>query len=132
MRYIAVLLGVLLLAVACATAYKATPLPFRDPASYPNATQIEEEDAIVGAQAFADPQKAEEAFGFDIRGAGMLPVQVAFENESGLSFRINAEQTFLEDQAGNLWPILSDRLAYERATKHSQTHKIFGYGLFIW
>ncbi|MBP1719614.1 MAG: hypothetical protein H6Q43_3052, partial [Deltaproteobacteria bacterium] len=28
------------------------------PASYPNATQIEGEDAIVGAQAFSDPKKA--------------------------------------------------------------------------
>jgi len=123
-KNITVLMGILILMFGCATAYKATPLPFRAPTSYPNATQIEHEDAVVGAQAFADPKKAEEAFGFDIRGAGMLPVQVAFENESGLSFRIHADQTFLEDQAGNLWPILSDRLAYERATKHSQTQQI--------
>ena len=127
-RNIVVLLGVLLLAVACATAYKATPLPFRAPASYPNATQVEE--AVVGAQAFADPKKAEEAFGFDIRGAGMFPVQVAFENEGSRSFRINAEQTFLEDDAGNLWPVLSDRLAYERATKHSQTQQIVKEGAY--
>ena len=73
--------GILILMVGCATAYRATPLPFRAPASYPNATQIANEDAIVGAQAFADPKKAEEAFGFDIRGAGMLPVQVVSENE---------------------------------------------------
>ena len=116
--------------VGCATAYRATPLPFRAPASYPNATQIANEDTIVGAQAFADPKKAEEAFGFDIRGAGMLPVQVVFENEGNRSFRINPEQTFLEDEAGNLWPILTDRLAYERATKHSQTQQIVKEGAY--
>ena len=122
------LMGVLILMVGCATAYKATPLPFRAPASYPNAIQID--DAVVGAQAFADPKKAEEAFGFDIRGAGMFPVQVAFENDGSRSFRINAEQTFLEDDAGNLWPVLSDRLAYERATKHSQTQQIVKEGAY--
>ena len=130
LKNISILVGILILAVGCATAYKATPLPFRAPASYPNATQIEGEDAIVGAQAFSDPKKAEEAFGFDIRSAGMLPVQVVFENEGNRSFRINPEQTFLEDEAGNLWPILTDRLAYERATKHSQTQQIVKEGAY--
>lgn len=128
MKNIFSLIGILILFAACATAYKATPLPFRAPASYPNATQVE--GAVVGAQAFTDPKKAEEAFGFDVRGAGMLPVQVAFENDGNRSFRINADQTFLEDDAGNLWPILSDRLAYERATKHSQTQQIVKEGAY--
>jgi hypothetical protein len=128
MKNIFSLIGILILFAACATAYKATPLPFRAPASYPNATQVEE--AVVGAQAFADPKKAEEAFGFDVRGAGMLPVQVAFENEGHRSFRINPEQTFLEDEAGNLWPVLSDQLAYERATKYSQTRQIVKEGAY--
>ncbi len=128
MKDVTTLMGILILMAGCATAYKATPLPFRAPASYPNAVQFEE--AVVGAQAFADPKKAEEAFGFDIRGAGMFPVQIAFENEGSRSFRINAEQTFLEDDAGNLWPVLSDRLAYERATKHSQTQQIVKEGAY--
>jgi hypothetical protein len=128
MKNIFSLAGVLLLTIACATAYKATPLPFRAPASYPNATLVE--GAMVGAEAFSDPKKAEEAFGFDIRGAGMLPVQIVFENEGARSFRINAEQTFLEDEAGNLWPILTDRIAYDRATKHSQTQQIVREGAY--
>jgi len=130
MKNVFLLTGVLFLFAACATAYKATPLPFRAPASYPNATPIKDADAIVGAEAFSDSKKSEEAFGFDIRGAGMLPVQVVFENEGNRSFRINAEQTFLEDEAGNLWPILTDRLAYERATKHSQTQQIVKEGAY--
>lgn len=122
------LLGILFLVAACATAYKATPLAFRSPSSYPNATQVD--GTTVAAQAFADPKKAEEAFGFDIRGAGMLPVQVVFENEGIHSYKINADQTFLEDEAGNLWPILSDRVAYERATKYAQTKQIFKEGAY--
>jgi hypothetical protein len=118
----------LFLVAACATAYQATPLPFRAPSSYPNATQVEQ--AVVGARAFTDPKKAQEAFGFDVRGAGMLPVQLAIENEGNRSYRINPEQTFLEDEAGNLWPILSDKLAYDRASKYSKTNEIFKEGAY--
>lgn len=97
---ILLLAAIILAGTACATSYKAKPLPFRAPASYPNA--IEVGGATVAAQAYADPQKAEEAFGFNIRGAGMLPVQVIFDNQGDHSLKIVPEQTFLQDEAGNL------------------------------
>lgn len=113
---------------ACATSYRAKPLPFKAPAAYPNATQIA--GAIVAAQAFVNPEEAKEAFGFDIRGAGMLPVQVVFDNQGPNSLKINGAQTFLEDREGNLWPILPRELAYERATKYAQTKQIFKEGAY--
>jgi hypothetical protein len=119
---------ILILSTACATSYKATPVPFRAPASYPNATEAG--GVVVAAQAYADPKKAEETFGFDIRGAGLLPVEVIFDNEGAHSLRINAQQTFLEDDAGNLWPILADQAAYDRATKYAQTKQIFKEGAY--
>lgn len=119
---------VLLFAISCATSYKARPLPFRAPASYGNAAEVA--GAVVAAQAFAEPKKAEEAFGFDIRGAGMLPVQVVFDNQGPHSLKIVAEQTFLEDGVGNLWPILADKIAYERATKYAQTKEVFKEGAY--
>jgi hypothetical protein len=115
--------ALLFFVAACATTYKARPVPFKSPSSYPNATEVA--GAMVASQAYADPKKAEEAFGFNIRGAGMLPVQVVFDNQGPHPLKINPGQTFLEDEAGNLWPILSDKLAYERATKYAQTNKIF-------
>ncbi len=115
-------------AVSCATAYKAKPLPFRAPSSYPNAVEVS--GAVIAAQAFADPQKAEEAFGFDVRGAGMLPVQVIFDNQGPHSLKIVAQQTFLEDETGNLWSILSDKMAYDRATKYAQTKEVFREGAY--
>ena len=118
----------LIFAVACATTYKAKPLPFKLPASYGNAVEVE--GAWVGAEAFADSKKAEEAFGFNIRGAGMLPVQVVFDNQGSNTFKIRAEQTFLEDEIGNLWPILADQTAYERATRYAQTKQIFKEGAY--
>ena len=67
-------LALVIFSAACTTSYKAKPLPFKAPTAFPNATEVS--GAIVAAKAFADPTEASEAFGFDIRGAGMLPVQV--------------------------------------------------------
>ncbi len=112
----------------CATSYKAQPLPFRAPSSYGNAVRVG--GAVVAAEAFADPKKAEGAFGFDVRGAGFLPVQVIFDNEGTHSLQIVPGQTFLEDDTGNLWPILDDKTAYDRATKYAQTKEIFKGGAY--
>ena len=119
---------VLVFVNACGTTYKEKPLPFRAPSSYENSVEVG--GAEVAAQAYADPGNASEAFGFDIRGAGMLPVQVVFENQGPHSLKIIPEQTFLQDEQGNLWPVLEDQTAYERATKYSKTQKIFKEGAY--
>ena len=112
---------------ACAT-YKRKPLPFKAPSAYDNATEVV--GALVGAEAFVDRRATKEAFGFDIRGAGMLPVQVVFDNQGPHPLKIDVAQAFLEDAEGNLWPILDREIAYERATKYSQTKKIFKEGAY--
>jgi hypothetical protein len=118
----------LIFLAACTTTYKAKPLPFKAPSAYPNVKEVA--GAALGAKAFADPKEAAEAFGFDILGAGLLPVQVVFDNKGAHPLEINALQTFLEDGQGNLWPILSSEMAYERATKYAQTKKIFKEGAY--
>jgi hypothetical protein len=122
------LMTIFLFVAACATAYKAQPLPFRAPSSYANAVEVA--GATVGAEAFANPKKAQEAFGFNVRGAGMLPVEVVFDNGGPHSLKINDRQTFLEDEQGNLWPILDDKTAYDRATKYAQTKQILKEGAY--
>lgn len=117
-----------LAAMSCTTAYKAKPLSFKAPTAYDNAVQAN--GIQVGAQVFVEAAEAKQAFGFDIRGAGMLPVQLVFDNQGRQSMEINPAQTFLEDQQGNLWPILTDKFAYERATKYAQTQKIFKEGAY--
>jgi len=84
----------------------------------------------VAAKAYVDPAEAKEAFGFNVREAGMLPVQVVFDNKGTHSFEIDPSQTFLEDAEGNLWPILEKNMAYERATKYTQTKQIFKEGAY--
>lgn len=113
---------------ACTTAYKAKPLPLKAPNSYANAVDVA--GCTVAAEAFTDRQKAEDAFGFDVLGAGMLPVEVVFDNSGPHTFKINAGQTFLEDEKGNLWPILDQKTAYDRATRYSQTNEIFKQGAY--
>ena len=119
---------VIIFLTACATTYKRKPLPFKAPTAYDNVTEVV--GALVGAEAYVDSNAAKEAFGFDIRGAGMLPVQVVFENEGPHPLEIDVAQTFLEDADGNLWPILDREIAYERATKYSQTQQIFKEGAY--
>lgn len=122
------LVAVPALLISCATAYTAKPLPFKSPTAYKNTVAVN--GAQIGGQAFVEASEAKSAFGFDIRSAGMLPVQVVFDNQSPYSLEINPAQTFLEDAQGNLWPILTDRFAYERATKYAQTQKIFKEGAY--
>jgi hypothetical protein len=118
----------LLIIQGCSPAYKAKPLSFKSPESFTNMVQAG--GARIGAEAFADPAAAKSAFGFDVRGAGMLPVQLVFDNQGPHGLEINPSQTFLEDLKGNLWPILTDKFAYERATKYAQTHQIFKQGAY--
>ena len=126
------LTGILVIAAfltaGCATSYKATPLPFKAPSAYSNAVVVAQ--AQVGARAYDDPEEAKTAFGFDIRGAGMLPVQVVFDNLGDHFLEIDGTQSFIEDDTGNLWPILSTSIAYDRATKYAQTQKIFKEGAY--
>lgn len=123
-----IIFSIVALLAGCGSAYKAKPLPFKTPAAYNNMVQIN--GTQIGGRAFSDPETARAAFGFDIRRAGMLPVQVVFDNQSPNALVINPAQTFLEDDEGNLWPVLTERFAYERATKFAQTKKIFKEGAY--
>ncbi len=119
---------IIIVSLGCATSYKARPLPFKHPSAYPNAIQVA--GATIGSKAFVDKEEARTAFGFDVREAGMLPIQVVVDNQGSAGLSIVANQTFLQDKEGNLWPILSDRFAYERVTKYAQTKKIFKEGAY--
>jgi len=114
--------------LGCSTAYKARPLPIKHPSAYQNSVQVA--GATIGSKAFVAKEEAKNAFGFDIRSAGMLPVQIVADNQGKNALSIVAEQTFLQDTEGNLWPVLADRFAYERVTKYAQTKKIFREGAY--
>jgi len=70
----------------------------------------------ISALPFTDPDQAKSAFGFDARQAGLLPIQVTFQNDSHERVMINPTQTFLVDQSNKAWPILSLEKTYQRTS----------------
>jgi hypothetical protein len=107
--------------VGC-TSYERQVVPFKMPESSPNAVNVD--GAIIAARSFINSAEAKESFGFDIRSAGLLPVQVAFDNKSQHSLVIIAEQTFLIDDESNVWPILDQSLAYDRLSKKTELGRV--------
>lgn len=105
----------------CAT-YESRSVSFRPPqdySNYQNASGLQ-----VGAESFADTQQAEQAFGFDIRAAGLLPIQVVIDNKSGQGVEVVSGQTFLVDDSNRYWKILSNREAADRVQKATDTGAI--------
>jgi hypothetical protein len=122
-RYLqsAVLAFSLILLAAC-TSYKSQEVPFRAPSALPNMQIVA--GAQVAAQAYADQSEARQAFGFDIRSAGLLPVQVVIDNLGAHGLLVVPEQTFLIDAQGNMWNLLDRRTAYERMEKSSEFARV--------
>jgi hypothetical protein len=106
---------------ACTT-YQRQVVPFKMPTAYPNATAVA--DATIAAKAYDNTEEATAAFGFDIRGAGIFPVQVIFDNTGNHPLEIMTEKTLLVDEENNLWPILDERLAYDRLSKRTELGKV--------
>lgn len=106
---------------ACAT-YESRSVSFRPPQDYINYQDVA--GIQVGAEAFADKQQAEDAFGFNIRDAGLLPVQVVIDNKSGQGMEVVSGQTFLIDRSNRYWKLLSNREAVERVDKATQAGSI--------
>jgi hypothetical protein len=116
------MLALLVGTMSACTSYKSQEVSFRPPTAYGNMQMVA--DAQVAAQSYADSSAAKQAFGFDIRSAGLLPVQVIIDNGGGSALDIVPEQTFLVDAEGNLWSLLDSRTAYQRVEKSSEYARI--------
>lgn len=114
-------MALVLMLAGCET-YRQQVVPFKLPAAYPNMVTVA--DAQIAAYAFDDPKQAQEAFGFDIRGAGILPIMVVFDNMGANTLEIVTAQTFLVDIENNLWPILDRNMAYDRISKKTELGKV--------
>lgn len=110
------------LLLAGCSAYKQQVVPFKMPSTYPNATEIA--GATIAAKAYDDSGEAQNAFGFDIRGAGVFPIQVIFDNRGPHPLEIAPDQTFLVDEQGSLWPVLDSGLVYNRVAKKTDMGRV--------
>jgi hypothetical protein len=105
----------------CAS-YETRVVPFKLPSAYPNVAEVV--GATIAAEAYAEKKEAEAAFGFDMIDAGILPVRVIFDNKGTHALDIIAAQTFLVDVDYNLWPVLEERLAYDRMQKKTELGRV--------
>lgn len=120
-KILILIIAVLITASGC-TRYQRQVVPFKMPDAYANVKETA--GAKVAASAYNNPSEAEKAFGFNIRGAGILPVQVIFDNQGTHKFEIISSQTFLIDAENKLWPVLDKSLAYERLVGKTEASKI--------
>jgi len=111
-----VIAALLALLIASGCTYKDRVAPINLPDS---STGVVVGDGLkIAAHAFTDPDEAEKAFGFDAHKAGLLPVQITFQNDGSEEAMIMPDQTFLIDQNNRAWPILSLERTYDRIKRH--------------
>lgn len=108
------------------TAYKTQYTGFRPPEGYPNYQTVD--GVSIGGEAYADKDEAEKAFGFDIKGAGLLPVQIVLDNKSGKGLEIVPTQSFLVDNDGRYWNLIPTDIAIDRLDKSTQLAAFVGGG----
>ena len=107
-----------LLYLGCST-YEPRVTPFKLPEAYANMQRVA--GVYIGARAWADEGAAQDAFGFNIIRAGLLPVQVSFDNRGGQTLAIDPSQTFLINRNQELFPILSENEAYDRVNRGTRS-----------
>ncbi len=100
----------------CAT-YEPRVAPFKLPETQANVQEVA--GALVAARTWDTEKEAQAAFGFNIIRAGLLPVQVSFDNRGGETLMIEPSQTFLINQNQELFPVLADQEAYDRVSRGS-------------
>ncbi|MBN1141792.1 MAG: hypothetical protein JXB25_08375 [Deltaproteobacteria bacterium] len=120
-----VLVPILVMTAGCG-AYRSREVSFRHPSAFANLKVVD--GAQLAAVSHADAAQAREVFGFDIRAAGLLPVQVVIDNAGQGELRIVPEQTFLIDGEGAMWGLLAGQDAYERLEKSAEYSRIVSAG----
>ncbi len=123
-RLISCLIVLSLMTVWGCAGYEYKPVPFKAAEAYPNHVTVA--GAVIAATAWSDKAAAEKAFGFDIRGAGLTPVQIVMDNKGSTSFIIVPDQTLLRDAQNNLWNILPAQVAYDRIDKEVRLGRLGG------
>jgi hypothetical protein len=79
--------------------------------------------AYVAARAWAQEEEALIAFGFNIIRAGLLPVQVSFDNRGSQTLVIEPAQTFLINDKQEYFPVLGDQEAYDRVSRGTRVQE---------
>ncbi len=119
----AFLFTIFLFGIAACSIYgeKVAPVPL--PSAQTNSVDIMGVKLV--AYPYVDEDKAEEVFGFDIRSTGLLPVRLVIDNQSNSIVEIDPGQTFLIDEQGQAWPLLTAEQAYKRIKSNVEVGETF-------
>jgi hypothetical protein len=109
------LVGLCCMVLICSCAYQDRVQPIPLASANPGAVHIN--GVSISATVYANRKAAKEAFGFDIRKAGLMPVQVVFQNEGKSTVEVIPDQTFLIDSKNQAWPISSRERTYQRINR---------------
>ncbi|MDR1297128.1 MAG: hypothetical protein LBO05_07110 [Deltaproteobacteria bacterium] len=101
---------------ACAPRYEFKAIPMRPLDNYPNKTQFT--DGRVGAMAFFNDAQVTKTFGFNLKKAGVIPVQVTLQNDQAQGGLTLNKATML-DADGLLWEVLPSNVVYQRINEHT-------------
>jgi len=115
MHRFAIWVLILVLVFQGCASYEPKVQPFKLPEASANVQRVA--GAYVAARAWDNEEEAQQAFGFNIIRAGLLPVQVSFDNRGGQTLVIVPSQTFLINRLQEISPVLSDSEAYERVSR---------------
>lgn len=126
MTRMTIILMLFIFSASGCTRYKSQYAAFKPPEAYANMQMFN--GLRVGGEAYVDRDAAEDAFGFDIKGAGLLPVQLVLDNKSGTTTEIVAGQTFLVDKKNGYWSIIPSNVAISRLESSTQMASFFGKG----
>jgi hypothetical protein len=111
-----VLLTVILVTTSCAPRYEFKPIPVRTMDGFANKTEFPE--GRVGAHAIYDSKEVIKFFGFDLKKAGVIPIQIAVENhQTGASLTLS--KATLLDSEGLLWEVLPSDVVHRRIDEHT-------------
>jgi hypothetical protein len=105
-----------LLLASCAT-YEYRAVPVRPISSYPGQASVG--GAQIGALAFYDSRVLADNFGFDLKKAGVVPVQVMISNHSGSTVTV-LEGARMEDVNGNQWELLPSEIVFHRINDYTE------------
>jgi hypothetical protein len=117
-RKIVAMIMLVAIQISGCTGYKSQYVSFRPPEAYSNKQEVA--GVMLGGEAYSERAEATDAFGFDIREAGLLPVQIVMSNQNGNTLQIVTDQTFLVDAKGNYWQVVSNHAAITRIEKSTQ------------
>lgn len=114
----------IVMAFTSCTTHNTHLVPFKPPSDYTNYQNVS--GLLIGAEAFSDGKKAEQEFGFNVLGSGLLPVKIVIENKTGQGIELISGQTFIIDTNNRYLKVITNRESAERARKYTAAGTISG------